>query len=292
MSRPTPVREVPAPAPSRRAEPRPAPRPSEVLGRAGEAVTRLGRAALAQVVAAQGSTPGKPGWKLLVAPGEEPFGNLGGGAFEAMVTTDARAKLAEARPRSEVKRYYLTEDAVKGEPTGMVCGGMVEVFLEVMEAPPVLAVFGAGPVGQVVARAGDLAGFDLLVADDRPDFRRPELFPPGARIPAVDRDFAGDLLGPVAGRALYAVVVTRCWESDTAALAALLARRPERLVYVGLMGSRRKIERVRQELDRRGVDLSGVPFHAPVGLPLGGDSPGEIAISILAQIQQVRHAED
>lgn len=255
-------------------------------------MTAHGRVALAQIVAAQGSTPGKAGWKLLVPPTGEPYGNLGGGAFEAMVVADARARLGERRPQGEVKRYYLTEDAVKGQPTGMVCGGMIEVFMEVLEMPPLLAVFGAGPVGQAVARAGELSGFDLLVTDDRSDYRRPELFPGTARIVDVDRDYRGELFDGVGGREVYAAVVTRCWETDTAALAALLADRPERLVYVGLMGSRRKLERVRQELDRRGIDLADVPLHAPIGLPLGGDSPGEIAISILAEIQRVRYEVD
>jgi xanthine dehydrogenase accessory factor len=265
------------------------PASTQVLCSAEEALARHGRVALAQVVGAQGSTPGKVGWKLLVPPSGEPYGNLGGGAFEAMVVADARARLAERRPRGEVKRYYLTEDAVKGQPTGMVCGGMLEVFLEVLAAAPVLAIFGGGPVGQAVARAGELAGFDLLVADDRSEYSRPELFPPSARLVEVDRSFGGDLFAGAEGREVYATVVSRCWETDTAALAALLERRPERLVYVGLMGSRRKIQRVREELDRLGVDLSGIPLHAPIGLPLGGDSPGEIALSILAQIQRTRY---
>ena len=266
--------------------------PAQVLRRAEEAVARHGRAALAQIVRAQGSTPGKAGWKLLVLPDGSAEGNLGGGAFEAMVVADARAKLAEARPAGEVKRYYLTEDAVKGEATGMVCGGMVEVFLEVVSAPPLLVVFGGGPVGQALARAGDLAGFELMVVDDRPEYRRAELFPEGARTPGTDRAFAGDYLAEVSGRELYAAVVSRCWETDTAALASLLRQRPERLAYLGLMGSRRKVARVREELERSGVELGGVQLRAPIGLPLGGDSPGEIAVSIVAEILQVKHAAD
>jgi xanthine dehydrogenase accessory factor len=58
------------------------------------------------------------------------------------------------------------------------------------------------------------------------------------------------------------------------------------------MGSRRKVERVRGELSSAGIDLSAFPFHAPIGLSLGGDSPGEIAISVLAQVQKVRHEVD
>jgi xanthine dehydrogenase accessory factor len=268
------------------------PHPARVLRSVEETVAAHGRAALAQIVRAQGSTPGKAGWKLLVTPDGAAQGNLGGGAFEAMVVADARAKLAERRPEGEVKRYYLTEDAVRGEATGMVCGGMVEVFLEVVAAPPLLLVCGGGPVGQALARAGDLAGFDLVVVDDRPEFRRPEQFPAGARTPEVDRDFGGDYLAGMPGREVYAAVVTRCWETDTAALAALLRQPPERLAYLGLLGSRRKVARVKQELADRGLDLSGVRLHAPIGLPLGGDSPGEIAISILAEVLQVRYAVD
>jgi xanthine/CO dehydrogenase XdhC/CoxF family maturation factor len=69
----------------------------------------------------------------------------------------------------------------------------------------------------------------------------------------------------------------------------VLRQAPPRLCYLGLMGSRRKVERVCGELARRGVELSGVPLHAPIGLPIGGDSPGEIAISILAEVIGTRY---
>jgi len=277
------------------------PAPAEVLARAGHAVAEVGRAVLCQIVRAEGSTPGKVGWKLLVLPGGEAFGNLGGGAFEALVEADAAAKLVAATDDpdagSEVKRYYLTEKAVRGEPTGMVCGGLSEVFLEVMTAPPVLVICGGGPVGQAVARAGALAGLDLLVVEDREEFRDPAQFPKAARFSDPGRDFRGeDFLRRAAGRDLYVCVVTRCWQTDTDALAAVLAQAggvgegpAPRLAYLGLMGSRRKVERVRAELARRGHDLADVDLRAPIGLPLGGDSPGEIAISILAEVLQVRH---
>jgi xanthine dehydrogenase accessory factor len=259
---------------------------------------------LCQIVRAEGSTPGKTGWKLLARPDGTFFGNLGGGAFEALVKADALEKLragkgVPADTLSEVKRYYLTEEATKGEPTGMVCGGMAEVFLEILVAAPVLAICGAGPVGQALAKAAVLAGFECLVADDRPEFRRPDLFPTGVRFAEVDRDFRGgnyegDFLADVRNRELYVAVVSRCWETDTAALAALLRDLPPGVRYVGLMGSRRKVARVREELAAQGFDLSDVRLRAPIGLPIGGDSPGEIAISILAEVISTRYekAED
>lgn len=265
------------------------PRVEEVLAEAERSLKTWGRLALCQIVRAEGSTPGKVGWKLLVRPDGTAAGNLGGGAFEGMVRADAAAKLSVGT-ESEIKRYYFTEEAIKGEPTGMVCGGMAEVFLEVLHAAPLLAICGGGPVGQALARAAVLAGFDLLIADDREEFRRPELFPDGSELASVDREYAGDFLAPYSRRDLFVAIVSRCWETDTAALAAVLRAAPPRLRYLGLMGSRRKIERVRSEVATRGGDLAGVDLRAPIGLPIGGDAPGEIAISILAEMIRDRHA--
>lgn len=274
------------------------PGPADVLAETERSLHCHARVVLCQIVRAEGSTPGKPGWKLLARPDGTVYGNLGGGAFEAMVKVDALAKLATPNGNgnnhapSEVKRYYLTEEAVKGEPTGMVCGGMAEVFLEVLAAPAVLVVCGGGPVGQALARAGALAGFDLLVVDDREEFRQLEIFPPGTRLAAVGREYEEDFLAPFLQRDLYVAVVSRCWETDTAALVAILRQDPPRLRYLGLMGSRRKIARVRDEVTARGADLRRHVLHAPIGLPIGGDSPGEIAISILAEIIQKQYGSD
>jgi xanthine dehydrogenase accessory factor len=267
--------------------------PPEVLTETERSLQSQGRVVLCQIVRAEGSTPGKTGWKLLARPDGTFFGNLGGGAFEALVKADALEKLRAGKgvDSSEVKRYYLTEEATKGEPTGMVCGGMAEVFLEVLVAAPVLAICGGGPVGQALAKAAALAGFECLVADDRPEFRRPEMFPPGVRFAEVDREYQGDFLDAVRNRELYVAVVSRCWETDTAALAAVLRELPPGVRYVGLMGSRRKVQRVREELAVQGFDLSDVRLRAPIGLPIGGDSPGEIAISILAEVIGTRYGK-
>ncbi len=265
---------------------------ADLLSESARAIAEQGSVALCQIVRAEGSTPGKMAWKMLVRPDGSSSGNLGGGAFEALVQADAGQLLERQARKPEVKRYYLTETAVRGEPTGMVCGGLVEVLIEVLRQKPLLVICGGGPVGQALARAANPCGFDLLVAEDRCEFRRPELFPRGTVFSPVDRDYDGAFLEPFDGREVLAAVVTRCWETDLAALASILRQRLPNLRYLGLMGSERKIDRVRERLVEQGLSLDGVPFYAPIGLPIGGDEPAEIAVSILAEIVQVRSAAD
>jgi xanthine dehydrogenase accessory factor len=266
-----------------------APSAAQTLAEVERSLSRYPRVVLCHILRCQGSTPGKIGWKLLVHPDDTTYGNLGGGAFEALVGRDARALLQRRDAEPEIRRYYLTEDAVRGTPTGMVCGGFSEVFLEVLKAEPLLLICGGGPVAQALATQASHLGLGLAIAEDRPPFRRAGLFPEGAALIAVDRDYAGDFLKPFLDRDLFVAVVTRCWETDVAALAGVLRQSPRHLQYVGLMGSRRKVERVRAELERRGHDLDSSRLHAPIGLPIGGDTPAEIAVSILAEIVQVRH---
>jgi len=267
------------------------PTDGEVLLEAERALRHYGRVALCQLVRTEGSTPGKSGWKLVVRVDGTTAGNLGGGAFEAMVKKDASEKLTEADPVAEVRRYYLTEEAVRGEPTGMVCGGLAEVFMEVLTAPPVIVVCGGGPVGQALAANSLLCGFEVLVVDDRDEFRRPELFAPEVRIAEVSQGFESDFLGADSQRELYVAIVSRCWETDLAALASVLRQDPSRLRYLGLMGSARKIDHVKVELDKQGLSLAGVDLRAPIGLSIGGDTPSEIAVSILAEMIQVRSTD-
>ena len=105
----------------------------------------------------------------------------------------------------------------------------------------------------------------------------------------VGRAYAEPFLDPVRRRDLYIAVVTRCWETDTAALAGVLRQDPPALRYLGLMGSRRKVARVRHEVEALGLDLAARNLRAPIGLPIGGDTPGEIAISILAEVIRTRY---
>ena len=247
--------------------------------------TRGGRrAALATIVRASGSTPRTLGARMLVRADGSTFGTIGGGAFEALVIGDAAALLAEPDPRPTLKKYTFAERG--DDAVGMACGGTAEVLLEAAGRGARLIIFGAGHVGLQLARLASPVGFAPELVDDRDEWCEVARKAAVGRVWTCDADYASNL--PTLDPSCFVAVVTRCHRTDRLALRRVLG---VPLRYVGLIGSRRKKAVIFGELsDRDGVpaeDLARV--HCPIGLPIGGETPEEIAISIVAELMQVKH---
>jgi len=244
------------------------------------------RAVLATIVRASGSTPRTMGARMLVRADGTTRGTIGGGAFEAMVAADAAELLGQADSAPLLKRYTFTEHGA--DALGMVCGGTAEVLLEAAGAGQRLVIFGAGHVGLAVARLAAPVGFAPELVDDRPAFceaARAALLGP---VHSCDADYADGL--PALDPSCFVAVVTRCHRTDRLALKRVLG---QPLRYVGLIGSRRKkaviFEALSSEDGVAAEDLSRV--RCPIGLPIGGETPEEIAVSIVAELLQVRHGK-
>jgi xanthine dehydrogenase accessory factor len=242
---------------------------------------RRGRAALATVVGRQGSAPQILGARLLLHEDGELVGTVGGGAIEAEVIEGCRAALRDGKPRRV--------DAQLVRDLAMCCGGSMEVFVEVLQPQVRLVIIGAGHVAQALVPVAQAAGFSVQVLDDRE-----ELLDAPAFAEASPRAYDVDELGaalPDLGDGDYVVVTTRDHARDEQALAHLL-RRPHR--YLGMIGSRRKVHAVLGRILRRELQL-GRPWpdlsrvRAPMGLALGGRTPGEIAVSVIAELLADRH---
>ena len=253
----------------------------EIFAAIGEALTRGDEVALITIVSSNGSTPQRVGAKMLVFADGRTVGTIGGGCYE----NDALLKAREAlRTRKAIRaKYDLNDDFA--EDTGLVCGGQMEVFIEPLEAPPALYVFGAGHVGYYVARQASEAGFEVHVIDDRAAFANRERFPAAAEV-VVD-DIPAWLSATTLPTSAYAVIVTRGHRHDLDALQAL-ASRPLR--YLGLIGSRAKVARIYEQLLAQGpITLEHLSHvHAPIGLDIGAVTPQEIAVSIVAELVAVR----
>lgn len=243
-------------------------------------VERTGQlAALCTVVRAQGSVPRHPGSKMLVFPDGSIEGSVGGGEMEGRVIATALETLTDGKPR--LLRYTLS-DPSGGDPG--VCGGEVEVFVDPIGARETIVVFGGGHVGRAVIHLAHWLGFRTVVCDDRVEFTTAESAPEAdERIQCA--------LAEVPSRVAidartFLVLATRGVSVDVDGLPALLETPA---AYIGVIGSRRRWETAFAELEGRGIPRERLErVTSPMGLELKAETPEEIAVSILAQIIQLR----
>lgn len=164
------------------------------------------------------------------------------------------------------------------------CEGRPMVFIEPVEAETVLVLFGAGHISTCVAPLARMVGFRVWVVDDREEFANTRRFPTADRILVCSVDEAFRRLGVTP--ATFIAIVTRGHIHDRDALRSALACRP---AYLGMIGSRRKRDLIYGSLMAEGVaaeDLHRV--HCPIGVAIGAETPEEIAVSIVAELIQVR----
>lgn len=170
--------------------------------------------------------------------------------------------------------------------TGIVDLACGRVFAERFGAEPQLVVCGGGHVAVAVVRFAKLLGFPVTAIDDRAEFAD-DLRSAGAD-KVICRDFSGALEEMPGGAETYFVVVTRAHSFDLVCLEKILKKRA---AYVGMMGSRGRAALVRRQLLEAGADPQRVEaIHAPIGLSIGAQTAEEIALSILAQIVEIRNA--
>jgi len=157
------------------------------------------------------------------------------------------------------------------------------IFLNHNAPPPALAIFGAGDDAQPLARLAHELGWHITVADPRAAFATTERFPTAnALLVAPTAELVDRLaLAPDA----LAVVMTHHYIHDVPLVRALLARP---LAYLGLLGPKKRAERILADLARDGLTITPAMLahlHAPVGLDLGADSPEQVALAIVAEMQ-------
>ena len=242
------------------------------------------KCALATIVEAEGSIPSFESAKLLVREDGTMLGTIGGGCVEADVWNAARAAIQLERPK--LLSFNLGQDA--SYDNGLICGGQLEVFVEPILPVPRVIIFGAGHISLSLARVAGLAGFSVVVVDDRANYANRERFPDAAEVHAAAYEEVFPRLA--INDYSYLVIVTRGHRDDMRVL-KLAVETPAR--YVAMIGSKRKVLNVVKQLEGEGVPRAALErIHAPMGLDIGAISPEEIAISVTAEMIAVRrHAK-
>lgn len=239
--------------------------------------------ALATIVSAQGSTPREVGAKMLIRSDGSILGTIGGGALENAVRQEAQKAIQEEKPRT--LHYDLTGKEAAG--LGMICGGKVDVYIEPIVPKPEVFIFGAGHISLHLAKLSATVGFQVTVIDDRTEFANKDRFPDAQAVIAEAFPLAQSRLQP--NRSSYIVIVTRGHQFDQEVLEWALGTEAK---YIGMIGSRRKIQTVFENLQKKGVSPKKLEHvHAPIGLDIGALTPEEIAVSIVAEMIQVRRGK-
>ncbi|HET9627788.1 MAG TPA: XdhC family protein [Kofleriaceae bacterium] len=256
----------------------------QLLERAAE-LTRQGVSfALATVVRREPYSSAQQGDMAIITADGSYHGWLGGNCTRPQVQREAASALLDGKPRlialspepdAHPPRAGIT-------PLAMTCssGGTVEIFIEPVLAAARLTVFGVSPVARAVAQLGKTMGYLVDIVD-------PDAHP--SDLPYADRVFTDLLASELrAGPPAAYVVVASMGAIDEDAVAAALTMRPR---YLGVVASRKRFAILRDHLLARGVSAHALDaIKSPAGLDLGGRQPEEVALSILAEIIQLKHA--
>ena len=282
------------------------------------------RGVLCVVVATRGSAPQAPGAMLCVDEAGQMTGTVGGGCVEAEILRRAHQMLSTGPSGL----FTLDLDHDFGFDDGLICGGHMDVAICVIseaaeardlrmaaellrageaatlpvrvqtsaglveyrvhiEAPPKLVIAGGGHIGLALATLMPPLGFRVSVVDDRSRFANATRFPPP--IEPVVGDIAETLRRWPMDANTYIVIVTRGHRHDEQALAAVIGSRAR---YIGMIGSRRKIAVIYEDLRRQGKTQEQLNrVHAPIGLDIKAVTPEEIAVSIAAELISIRRAD-
>lgn len=204
----------------------------------------------------------------------------------------------EGRPRTPPSRILLhAQEIPHGLPEGLkgrirelrgkkpvLLDGDELLFWEPIAGQEVLYVFGAGHVSTFLVPLAGTVGFKVVVIDDRAEFANRERFPSADEILVASPEEAMERLD--LSPSSYVAIITRGHMQDASALRLVLGKD---LVYIGMIGSRRKKKAVYGALMDEGISPELLEkVHCPIGLDIGAETPEEIAVSIVAELIQVR----
>lgn len=237
-------------------------------------------AVVVTITAVRGSVPGQLGAKAIVTAEGRASGNLGGGKVEAKALAMATAMLGSNETCTSVT-WNLQHDV------GMTCGGEMSFLFEKVAAVELwhIAIFGAGHVSQALVPVLATLSCRIDVIDTRSDWlaRFPPL--PNVKLHLVESFEAGVALLTSSS---FVLSITQGHSCDRPVLREVLRLFPE-IPFIGVIGSASKKAVLLRELREDGLQSEVLEkIVCPLGLPIGGNDPAEIAISIAAQLLALR----
>ena len=220
---------------------------------------------------------------MIVTQGGNIYGTVGGGRVEARAIDEAKAMLLDdTGPQNIFFDWNLQKDI------GMTCGGTVKLFFEkINKGDWQVVIFGAGHVTQSLARLLLTLPCRVTCIDPRKEWL--DKLPADVKLTCIQCNDPKDKVAELPDQS-FVICMTKGHKSDLPVLEEIFKTGRE-FPYLGAIGSKSKAATLRRELREAGIDdQTAQKFHCPLGLALGTNHPGEIAVSIAAQLLQIRDA--
>jgi len=233
--------------------------------------------ALATNVFISGSTPGKEGDIMGILSDGSIIGTIGGGIVESQVIKMALECLKDGKNKEF--EFTLTKDGV-----GSICGGSVRGFIQVIKPVSRLLIFGGGHLGKCLYELGKNLNFTMMIVDDREEFANKERFKEADILCKSPKEAIKDICVKEND---YIIIVTRGHIEDKNVLREVIGLNAK---YIGVIGSRKKLTQIKQELVEEGVSEESLnKIYAPIGLDISDGTPEEIALGILSEILLIKN---
>ncbi len=251
----------------------------------GRLVEQGRRAVLVTVAETYSGSPGKEGFKLLVTSDGTVTGTVGGGAVEHQAIEEAKKLLT-------IRKNRILPITLKDE--GMECGGKMTLFFEYIEGKRNFILFGGGHIGRALKPVLESAGFRVTVFDSRPEaedyfIKVKDSGNTGGRIIIGDYNKLSTIKDEIE-KADFCFIATHGHNYDFTVLSQLLNLK-KTFKYVGMIGSKTKAAVLFKKLEKEGHSIPDY-LYSPAGIKIGGDTAGEIAISISAEVVAVANGMD
>ena len=264
------------------------------------------RVAIATIISAKGSVPGKPGAKLAINSRMQNFGTVGGAGLELKIEKKMKELLNEdvklnRKKGGIIETFYLYKDAKGKEGIALdsLCGGQVEVSIEIIEPVPHILIAGGGHVGRCVALVADSLGWDYSIFDVRKEYSNSEKYPFSNENISTDVD---DFLKSEDSESLERfsdiLLLGHDWSVDQELLLGLLKLREEKIrPRIGAIGSTSKWNSFKKAAIKDGIKEKWFEnARCPIGIDIGAETPEEIGLAVCAEIlaldRKITHTEN
>lgn len=248
-----------------------------MFNKALEIVNSGKKVAIVMVTKQEGSTPAEVGKMMIVKDDGSFEGTVGGGKLEYN-----SQKLAIECIEKEIDRSYTFD---LRDDLGMNCGGFVEIFIKVLKPEKTLYIVGGGHIGLKLEEIARLMNFKTIIIDNREEIANNSRFPKANHI--ILGDIETECKNINTNTNSYIVITTHGHIHDEAALQSFINKEYK---YLGVIGSRNKVNTMFNNLEQKGISRELLDkVYSPIGLNLGGNSPEDIAISIMAEIIMIKN---